>query len=254
MPYLKQTVFNTSPTHRNRLACIVRMLEEHKKTSTLRILEVGCGLGNIALPIANQGYPVLAIDIHEPSIIAAQQQNSFSNLQFKHMAVSEVDLEEFDVIILTEVLEHVSDYRDMLGGIHKAMRPGAKLILTVPNGWSLAEILCRPSYFLKRSRTGSRIVSMIKKILRTRDLTTADERTPHVNFFTVGSLELLFKDLQFQVLTFHRCFVTWILWETLFSERDLPDAWAEKDFVRSQKTPPAFCGLWGFVLQKEVEH
>jgi 2-polyprenyl-3-methyl-5-hydroxy-6-metoxy-1,4-benzoquinol methylase len=252
-PYLQRTVFNTSPTHRNRLACIVRMLEEHEQTTPLRILEVGCGLGNISIPIASLGYAVQAIDIHEPSVAAAQERNPFPNLQFRHAAVSEVDLREFDVIILTEVLEHVTAFRDMLGGIHAAMKPGAMLILTVPNGWGLAELLCRPSYFLKRSRAGARFVTAIKKMLGTRDVTTANEHTPHVNFFTLGTLESLFKDMRFRVLSFHRCFVTWIFWETLFSERGLPDAWAEKDFARSQRTPPAFCGFWAFVLQKEFE-
>lgn len=252
-PYLQRTVFNTSPTHRNRLACIVRMLEEHEQTTPLRILEVGCGLGNIAIPIASLGYNVQAIDVHQPSVAAAQERNPFPNLQFRHAAVSEIDLREFDVIILTEVLEHVTAYREMLGGIHAAMKPGAKLILTVPNGWGLAELLCRPSYALKETKAGARMVRAIKKMLGTKDVTTANEHTPHVNFFTLGALDRLFSELRFRLLAFHRCFVTWIFWETLFSERGLPDARAEKDFVRSQKASPALCGFWAFVLQKEIE-
>ena len=250
-PYLQYTAFNSSPVHRNRLACIVRMLDKCEHTTPLRVLEVGCGVGNISIPIASLGYPVKAIDIHAPSVATARARNPFPNLQFQNVAVEAIDLQEFDAIILTEVIEHVAGYREMLKAIVGGMRPGAKLILTFPNGWTLAEVLCRPSYFLKRSPTGAKLVRAIKRLLGTKDLTTANEQTPHVNFFTLGALDRLFNELPLEVVSFYRYFVTWLFWETFFSERGLPTSWAEKDFERSQKRDPARCALWAFLLQKK---
>jgi 2-polyprenyl-3-methyl-5-hydroxy-6-metoxy-1,4-benzoquinol methylase len=250
-PWLQHTIFDSSPIHRNRLACIIRMLETCENTTPLRVLEVGCGVGNIAIPVASLGHHMKAIDIHGPSVAAASAHNPFSNLQFQNIAVEAIDLKEFDVIIMTEVIEHVAGYREMLKSIVGRMRPGAKLLLTFPNGRTLAEVLCRPSYYLKRTPAGSKVVQAIKRLLGTKDLTTANEHTPHVNFFTLGALDNLFNELSLNVVTFYRYFVTWLFWETFFSERKLPDAWAKDDFDRSQKTAPARCALWAFLLEKK---
>jgi 2-polyprenyl-3-methyl-5-hydroxy-6-metoxy-1,4-benzoquinol methylase len=250
-PYLQYTAFGSSPVHRNRLACIIRMLEKCEHTTPLRVLEVGCGVGNISIPIASLGYHVKAIDIHGPSVAAASARNPFSNLQFQNIAMEAIDLKEFDAIILTEVIEHVAGYREMLKTVVGGMRPGARLILTFPNGWTLAEVLCRPSYILKRSAAGAKLVHVIKRLLGTKDLTTANESTPHVNFFTLGALDNLFNELSLNVVSFYRYFVTWLFWETFFSERKLPASWAQKDFERSQNTAPARCALWAFLLEKK---
>ena len=75
-----------------------------------RILEIGCGNGNVARGIASMGYQVLGVDIDKESIREAQQNNSLPNLEFRAEAAE--DLKEygsFDAIVCTEVLEHLDD-------------------------------------------------------------------------------------------------------------------------------------------------
>lgn len=249
--YLRHTEFDSSPVHRNRLAGIVAMLEQcGSNPASVRVLEVGCGVGNICIPLASLGYDVTATDIHGPSVEIARSKNSFANLKFVNQPLEQLGLADYDVIILTEVLEHVSGYRAMMDYLSANMRKGARLILTFPNGHSLGEWLVRPSYFMKRYAWGRMLVKGIKKILGGRDLTTANEQTPHVNFFTLPVLGRLFQETGFRVAAFHRCFLYWLITETFFSEKGADDARVKQDFDRSQEAPPERCALWGFLLEK----
>jgi len=192
-PYLNYSEFNKSPSHRVRLACIVQMLDKAMAGRRGKIVEIGCGVGNIAIPIASLGYDVTACDIHEPSIVKARQRNPFGNLQFIHASVDRLNPGEYDAVILTEVLEHVKNYRVMIGLIARSMKKESTLIITVPNGWGITELLCRPSYALKQWPAGATLVKIIKRLLKTADLTTANLATPHLHFFTLPRLMKLFQ-------------------------------------------------------------
>jgi 2-polyprenyl-3-methyl-5-hydroxy-6-metoxy-1,4-benzoquinol methylase len=248
--YLEYTEFKNSAVHRVRLACIIQMLRQAVMPGQGRILEIGCGVGNIAMPIASLGYQITACDIHEPSILMARNRNLFSNLQFIHGSIESVNPGEYDAIILTEVLEHVNKYRNMVSLIAGSMKSNSILIITVPNGWGITEILCRPSYALKKWPIGVAVVKFIKSILKTADLTTANLCSPHVNFFTFRRLIKLFEDYNLIIVSFHRCFFLWPLWETFLSKRSYPNGWPENDFKRSQNLPPSVCAFWAFALQK----
>lgn len=251
VPYLQHTQYDPSPLNRNRLACIVRMIEACGQ-QPMNILEIGCGVGNIAIPIASLGHRVKAIDAHGPSIEIAKGRNSFSNLQFENIPLENITLKDYDIIILTEVLEHVAPCGDMLRYINLNMRPGARLILTVPNGWGLSEFLLRPSHAMKRWPWGARFVSTVKKAMAVKDLTTANEQTPHIHFFTLRGVNGLLLENGFSPVAFHRFFFVWALIEILFSHRNLFKWTAETDFALSQHLPPQLCATWAFLLDKKV--
>ncbi len=249
--YLQYTEFDASPSHRNRLASIIRMIDLGGPAK-MNILEIGCGVGNISIPIASLGHQVKAIDMHAPSVEIARSRNPFPNAHFEHVRLEEMKLSDFDLIILTEVLEHVDRYQDMLSYIGRNMRPGSRLILTVPNGWGPTELALRPSYAMKRWPWGARFVGGIKKALATKDLTTANEQTPHIHFFTLGRLNRLFAENGLTLRLFHRFLFLWALIETLFSQRIRSEKPAERDFRLSQHLPPQACALWAFLLEKKA--
>lgn len=248
-PYLQYSAFNESPTNRVRLACLVQLLAAEIPAGR-RILEIGCGAGNIAIPLASLGYQVTACDIHAPSLEAARRRNPFANLRFIHGSAEQAPLGEYDAIILTEVLEHVQQYREMIARLAGAMKSDCVLIITVPNGWGITELCCRPSYALKKWPLGAALVKVIKRLLKTADLTTANLATPHVHFFTLRHLTGLFAEYHLTVAAFRRFFFLWPLWEVFFSQRSYPAGWPEKDFYRSQKLPPAWCAYWAFALKR----
>lgn len=247
-PYLQHTDFNQSPRNRMKLASIVRMLEDGiGSPDRQRLLEIGCGVGNVAIPLASLGYEVTAIDIHGPSLDAARARNPFSHLKFEQQAAENIDLRVFDAVIVSDVLEHITDCGALLSRIGSGMKPGAKFLLTVPNGWSLTEILCRPSYKIKPHPWGRKAVALIKKILKTHDPTTANESTPHIHFFTLSRLLRLYAQAGMAVESIYSFFCLWTTWETFFSERKAPDSWPRADFNRSQKLPAWLCAEWALM-------
>jgi 2-polyprenyl-3-methyl-5-hydroxy-6-metoxy-1,4-benzoquinol methylase len=162
------------------------------------------------------------------------------------------DIGAYDVVILSDVLEHIPNCGDFMKKISTAMKPGARFLLTVPNGWGNSELMLRPSYFIKPSPVGKKIVKLIKRILRTKDVTTANEETPHVNFFSLGRLKRLFAENGLQFESFYGFFHYWTLWETFFSERKVPADWPKNDFLRSFQLGPGRCAEWAFLLKKEA--
>jgi len=245
-----QSEYERMPCSRNRLAAILGLLRGAGLAGDARILEIGCGSGNVAMAMAAAGYRVTAIDVHVPSIEAARKNNLNPNCRFECVPVEDMDLTVFDALVMTEVLEHVRECGNMLDYLARASRPDAYLILTVPNGGSVLERLCRPSYMLKHTSWGIRVVQGIKRLLGTRDLTTCDPGTPHVHFFRKRSLAKLFAHAGYRVERWHQMFWLWPVREIFFLERRHPAHWPQKDFDRSQHLPSCFCTWWAFCLKK----
>ena len=77
-----------------------------KKRCELGVLDVGCGNGSqLAIPLANAGYQLTAIDPHYASI--QRGRGLAPEVKFIHGQVSDLSLTKFDCVIISEVLEHL---------------------------------------------------------------------------------------------------------------------------------------------------
>ena len=100
----------------------------------LSILDVGCGNGSqLAIPLANTGYRVTAVDPHEPSI--ARGRTLSSAVRFVHGTVSSIEPSTFDCVLLSEVLEHLDAPETLLTMALRYAGTGGILLVTVPNGY-----------------------------------------------------------------------------------------------------------------------
>ena len=94
-------------------------VEAHLPPAPARVLEVGCGGGELARSIAGSGYEVVAIDPDAP----------------KGQLFEAVSLEEFtaadpfDVVVASRALHHISDLPGALEKIARLLRPAGRLIL-----------------------------------------------------------------------------------------------------------------------------
>jgi SAM-dependent methyltransferase len=111
-----------------------------------RVLEVGCGNGNVLRvleQICARG-KIIGLDRFAERLHYARQR--------VHCPLVQADLHHwpfrtpFDVIGMFDVLEHLADDRLVLRQLHRALRPGGYLVLTVPAHqklWSYSDVVAQ---------------------------------------------------------------------------------------------------------------
>ncbi|WP_395622622.1 bifunctional 2-polyprenyl-6-hydroxyphenol methylase/3-demethylubiquinol 3-O-methyltransferase UbiG [Sphingomonas daechungensis] len=116
-------------------------LDEHSRRPLdgKSALDVGCGAGLLAEPLARLGAKVTAIDPAPELIGAAREHAAGQGLQIDYRVAAVEDLQgAFDLITSMEVIEHTSDPQQFLIDLAKRLAPNGLLMMSTPNatGWS----------------------------------------------------------------------------------------------------------------------
>ena len=94
------------------------------------VLDVGCGNGALAYDLAQKAKRVVGIDLSPENIKIAKKKYSAPNIDYQvGDATRDLSDEKFDVIILSNVLEHIENRIEFLKKI-KALSP--KILIRVP--------------------------------------------------------------------------------------------------------------------------
>ncbi len=105
----------------------------------VRILDVGCGDGFVAGALQKRGATVVGVDLGTRAIEAARKFHPA--VRFEEVAADEnvlknLDCPPFDIVVSTEVVEHVYDPRPYARGCYAALKPGGVFICSTPyHGW-----------------------------------------------------------------------------------------------------------------------
>jgi 2-polyprenyl-6-hydroxyphenyl methylase/3-demethylubiquinone-9 3-methyltransferase len=102
-------------------------------------LDVGCGAGLLAEPLARLGAKVTGIDATPEVIAVAREHAQAMGLEIDYRAGDVQQLDgAFDLITCMEVIEHVADPAAFLQALAKRLAPDGLLVLSTPNatGWS----------------------------------------------------------------------------------------------------------------------
>lgn len=102
-------------------------------------LDVGCGAGLLAEPLARLGAKVTGIDAAPELIAVARDHAAAQGLAIDYRAGDVQALEgQFDLVTSMEVIEHVADPAAFLKALAARLAPGGLLVLSTPNatGWS----------------------------------------------------------------------------------------------------------------------
>jgi len=112
---------------------VLNGLKKAKPSIKLKVLEVGCGFGYLTYALAKSGYDVLGIDI---SKVAVDQAKSRYGEYFAHLDLREYANKmgpSYDVIVFTEVIEHIENVQEFLHAADELLLPSGHLIMTTPN-------------------------------------------------------------------------------------------------------------------------
>ena len=135
------------------------------------ILDYGCGDGGTSRTLARLGAKVTAVDI-KPEIKQVFQNSDvkFYNAQNEELYFKN---QEFDIIILQDVLEHVPNPEKLINQSKEVLRPHGLIYISTPNRFSLLNITSDPHWNLPVVALFSRkmVRLFVQKIFRrdTRD-------------------------------------------------------------------------------------
>ncbi len=103
----------------------------------LRILDIGCGGGILCEPLARLGASVVGADPSEKNIAVARRHAAQSGLAIDYRDATAEALAEageiFDVVLATEVVEHVTDVGQFIGRAAALVKPGGLLFVATLN-------------------------------------------------------------------------------------------------------------------------
>jgi SAM-dependent methyltransferase len=134
---------------------ITKIILTHVRSSGGLALDVGCGTGRVALALAHRGYQVRGIDIEERAIRLAWSMATSQkvSIEFEIGDFSRKDSVRpncYDLVVCSEVLEHVSEYHRMIENMYTTLKPGGRIIVTVPCDPKQLSILDEDSGHLRR--------------------------------------------------------------------------------------------------------
>lgn len=116
-------------SRRDIITKLIKTLDINKGS---KILEIGCSSGTLTKSLEQMGFAnVYGID-NSRIAISLCKKRGLKNVFVMDGAKTRFKKEEFDVIIASDILEHIKNSGSALNGWRKIMKPGGILIIFVP--------------------------------------------------------------------------------------------------------------------------
>jgi len=151
---LQQTLYASKNPTRRWLHCtrrdwIIAALERYSAGGRGRALEVGPGSG-VYLPVLARLFPeVTALDLEEAYLSEARryaETHPALNVIAGDITRAQFPDGFFDLILCTEVVEHIPDVTAAVREMYRLLRPGGVLVLSTPQRYSSLEIAAKVAF------------------------------------------------------------------------------------------------------------
>ena len=216
----------TSPQYIKRLKFIFSAIcqyaqSKNKSFKDLEILEFGCGTGGITFPLASLGSHVTAFDIDPSAVSIISERIRKENLN--NVIVTQADSHSFDdgksydLVIASEVLEHVAKPGELVQRIRARINQGSWLIVTIPNGYGPWQIKRRLSIIAHLRKN-----NWLRRIFAKKPYVAGQE---HCQFYTRKRLLKMLSEFSFRLKDFGKSDSILAIFETrhgpLFGKADV---------------------------------
>jgi 2-polyprenyl-3-methyl-5-hydroxy-6-metoxy-1,4-benzoquinol methylase len=181
---LLETLYQSRNPTRRWLHCtrrdwIIEKIRECARARSGRALEVGFGAG-VYLPALAESYnEVIATDLDQAHLDYARPLLArYPNLQLAtdDITASRLPPASFDLILCSEVIEHISNSARVIAGLRRLVAPDGVLILSTPQRHSLMELACKIAFM-------PGVIGLVRRIYG-----EAVFETGHVNLMTEREL------------------------------------------------------------------
>jgi SAM-dependent methyltransferase len=167
-----------------------------------RALDIGCGRGNLLAHLRRRGWTVTGTELNE---VGARYAREVLHLDVRTGDISGLQVEEpYDLVILWHVLEHIPDPAELITVVAGLMRPGATLLIAVPNFDSVEARISRAHWFhLDVPRHLNHLgPEVLRRLLRNSGLEpyTAEYFAPEYDFFSFVQTALNTLGIQHNLL------------------------------------------------------
>ena len=114
-------------------ALVVRSVPATDNPRSVKVLDIACGIGNVALRLAKAGYTVVGVDAVRHLVAIAREKHhgagAPTNLSFHHLDVAHDPLPgagTFDVLVSMHTLYWHPDPEALLAACRRALKPGGR--------------------------------------------------------------------------------------------------------------------------------
>ncbi len=156
------------------------------KTPTLRLMDIGCGTGELLDRANKLGFTVEGIEICETLAKNSSKKIACTvhNNLLSHLTLSK---ESFDVIIMYDLLEHLQDPISDVKIAYDLLKKGGVLFILSPNDDALIRKFSKLVYFLSIHH-----LDKLMQLLYYQD---------HLSYFTRKSLITFLKGIGFEIIS-----------------------------------------------------
>jgi 2-polyprenyl-6-hydroxyphenyl methylase/3-demethylubiquinone-9 3-methyltransferase len=107
-----------------------------------RALDVGCGAGLLAEPLARLGAQVTGLDASAELIASAREHAAAVRLEIDYRVGAVETFEgEFDLVTCMEVIEHVADPASFIAALARLLAANGLLVMSTPNATSWSRLM-----------------------------------------------------------------------------------------------------------------